>query len=159
MNKKVVNSITLVFFIGFVLFVGYFSSFVVGVPIKDLYAALIKPSFAPPGYLFGPIWTILYILMGISAFLIWQKRDEKDINPATAIFFIQLFLNYIWSIIFFGRSSYGFALIDLIALWLSIIATIVIFRRFSKASAYLLIPYLLWVSFAGVLNFFIWRLN
>jgi tryptophan-rich sensory protein len=151
--------LTLVFFIAFVLFVGYFSSFVVGVPIKDLYGALAKPSFAPPGYLFGPVWTVLYVLMGISAFLIWQKRDEKDINPATAIFFVQLFLNYVWSIIFFGRSSYGFALLDLILLWFAIIVTIAIFRRFSKVSAYLLIPYWLWVTFAGVLNFFVWKLN
>jgi tryptophan-rich sensory protein len=159
MNKKIGSALTLIFFIAFVLFVGYFSSIVVGVPIKDLYSVLNKPSFAPPAALFGPVWAVLYILMGISAFLIWQKKDEKDVNPATAIFFIQLFLNYIWTIIFFGRSSYGLALIDLVALWIAIVATIMIFRRFSKTAAILLIPYLFWVTFAGVLNFYIWKLN
>ena len=160
MNKKISDFLILLVIVAFVLGVGFLSSFFSGLSIvKDLYANLSKPSFAPPAWLFGPAWTILYILIGIAGFLVWKKKDEKNINPAVAIFFIQLFLNYIWSIIFFGKSSYGLALVDIVGLWVGILIMIISFYKISKPAAWILIPYLLWVSFAAILNYNILILN
>ncbi|MFA5087292.1 MAG: TspO/MBR family protein [Candidatus Paceibacterota bacterium] len=160
MSKKLSDFFTLLGFALFVLLVGFLSSWFSGMNIvKDIYFYLNKPSFAPPGWIFAPVWTILYIFIGISAFLVWKKKDEKNINPAIAVFFIQLFLNYIWSIIFFGRGNYGLAFFDIIALWIAITVMIVIFYKISKPAAWLLIPYWLWVTFASALNYFVWTLN
>lgn len=160
MNKKLSNFLTLAGFIVFVLFVGWLSSYFSGLnSIKTIYLDLQKPVFAPPAWIFGPAWTILYVLMAISAYLIWQKKEEKNINPSVAIFFSQLFLNYIWSIIFFGKGDFTLAFVDIIGLWILILAMIIIFSRISKAAAWLLVPYLLWVGFASVLNYNIIVLN
>ena len=124
------------------------------------YDMLYKPALNPPDWVFSPAWTILYILMGIAAFLVWKKRGEhKEIKTALAIFGIQLFLNIIWSIIFFTLHSPFWAFVDLIALWLAIVITIFYFYKISKPAAFLLIPYILWVTFAGYLNYSIWVLN
>ena len=147
------------------------------------YATLVKPAFNPPAWVFGPVWTALYALMGISLYLVW-KNDWKVRNHilegkrkawnylserlwtgswqrenAIAIFSVQLFLNILWSIVFFGLESPGSAFFVILALWFAILHTIVNFYRISKVSAYLLLPYILWVSFAAYLNFFIWILN
>ena len=128
--------------------------------IPAWYANLEKPKFAPPNWIFAPTWTILFALMGISAFLIWQQGvDRKDVKNALYIFTIQLILNVFWSIIFFGfRNPFG-AFIEIIFLWLAIFATILSFAKVSKPAAWLLTPYILWVSFAAYLNFSIWNLN
>lgn len=124
------------------------------------YAGLVKPVLNPPAWVFGPAWTTLYALMGIAAFLVWKNGwERKDIRIALGVFSLQLFLNAIWSIIFFGLQSPGWAFVDLVALWLSIIWTIVVFYKISKPAAYLFVPYILWVSFAGYLNYSIWTLN
>lgn len=128
--------------------------------IPTWYAMIAKPEFAPPNWLFGPVWTTLFALMGIAAFLVWKKGTErKDVKVALGIFVLQLVLNTLWSIIFFGLRSPGGAFIEIIFLWLAILWTIVAFHKISKAAAYLLIPYILWVSFAAYLNYAIWILN
>lgn len=147
------------------------------------YVLLTKPAFFPPNSIFGPVWSILYALMGISLFLVWKNNfavrndflsaHRKAWNPYSerfwvgdwqkvniiAVFCIQLFLNVLWSIIFFGMRNAGLAFFELIALWFSIIYLIANFYRVSKASAWFLAPYLLWVTFALYLNFSIWVLN
>ena len=147
------------------------------------YKALSKPSFNPPSWIFGPVWTILFILMGISLYLVWSKKwhvknelrykKKKAWNSLSQkflsgtwqkvnivlIFATQLVLNVLWSFIFFGAHNPGVAFFELLMLWFAILFTIVNFYRISKAAAYLLIPYILWVSFAGILNYFLWMLN
>lgn len=124
------------------------------------YASLIRPGFSPPNWIFGPVWTTLYALMGIAAFLVWRKGlPNKDVKVALGLFLGQLVLNSLWSIIFFGLQNPGAALVEIIFLWLAIVATIVAFARISKLAAWLLVPYILWVSFAAYLNYSIWLLN
>ena len=128
--------------------------------IPNWYAGLAKPALNPPAWVFGPAWTTLYALMGIAAFSIWRMGWEpKEVKMALGVFGIQLFLNAIWSIIFFGLQNPGWALVDIILLWLAIVWTIAVFYKISKPAAYLLVPYLLWVSFASYLNYSIWMLN
>ena len=128
--------------------------------IPTWYATLQKPSFSPPTWLFGPAWTILYALMGISLYLVWSN-GTKNANAKTAmkIFGIQLFLNFLWSFLFFGLKSPLYGLIEIILLWISIVVSILKFYKISKNAAYLLLPYILWVSFAMLLNFFVFVLN
>jgi len=123
------------------------------------YATLAKPLFNPPNWIFAPVWITLFLLMGISLWLVWQKEKKKNINTAFVFFSIQLVLNAMWSAFFFGMQNPLYALIDIALLWLAILATILSFWKISKPAAYLLVPYILWVSFAAVLNFYIWRLN
>lgn len=128
--------------------------------ISTWYSTLIKPVLNPPSWIFGPAWTTLYALMGISAFLIWKKGfEKKEVKKSLVIFALQLFLNTIWSPIFFGLQNPGLAYIVIVALWCSIIWTMIKFYRINRTATYLLIPYILWVSFASYLNFSIWMLN
>lgn len=128
--------------------------------VGNWYAGLVKPSLNPPAWVFGPVWTTLFALMGIAAFIIWKKGlDRKEVKIALGIFIGQLVLNTLWSIIFFGLHSPGGALIEIIFLWLAILATIILFAKISKAAAWLLAPYILWVSFAAYLNYMLWILN
>ena len=128
--------------------------------IKTWYVTLNKPSFNPPNWLFAPVWTILFLLMGISFFLILEKgTDKKARGDAFFVFIFQFILNVEWSILFFGLNFLFAAFIEIIILWVAILATIIKFYKVYKPAAYLLIPYFLWVTFASVLNFFIWRLN
>ena len=128
--------------------------------IGSWYEKLNQPSFSPPNWLFGPVWTVLYLMMGVSAYLIWQKGlDNKTVRIALVIFAIQLILNSFWSIIFFGMKNLSFALAEIVILWIFIVLTIIKFYPIDKKAAYLLIPYLLWVSFATFLNYSILRLN
>lgn len=128
--------------------------------IPSWYSTLNKPFFSPPSWLFGPAWTLLYFLMGISIYLIWKQNSKnKKVQVAQKFFFAQLFLNFIWSPLFFGLRSPLLGFIDIIALWFLIIITIYKFHPFSKWAAYLLIPYLLWVTFASTLNGAILFLN
>ncbi len=128
--------------------------------IPTWYASLAKPSFTPPGWLFGPVWVTLYTLMGISLYLIWQKGFKKNNNKvALYIFGVQFSLNTIWSIIFFGMRDIFGGLLVIAALWITILATIISFYRISRKAAWLLIPYIIWVSIAALLNFYVWQLN
>ena len=128
--------------------------------IATWYATLNKPSFAPPNWLFGPVWTLLYFLMGVSLYLVWQQgTKKKKVRAALMYFSIQLALNFIWPPIFFGLRSPALALLVIVAMWVMIVATIRRFYPLSRWAASLLVPYLLWVSFATVLNGFIVALN
>lgn len=141
-------------------FIGILGSVFTIQSIPTWYATLIRPSFSPPNWIFGPVWTILYLLMGIAAFLIWQKGlDRKDVKFALRIYSIQLILNFFWSLMFFRWHSIGGALIEILLLWIMIAANIFVFYKISKKAAYLLVPYILWVSFAALLNYSFWSLN
>jgi len=128
--------------------------------IPDWYANLNKPSFTPPNWLFGPVWTILYLLMALSAFIVWQKGlANPAVRIALTIYLLQLILNALWSVIFFGLKMPWLSFIEILLLLTAIGLTILSFARVSITAALLLVPYILWVSFAAVLNFFIWILN
>jgi len=128
--------------------------------IAGWYTSIIKPALNPPAWIFGPVWTTLFVLMGIAAFLVWKKGlARKDVKIALSIFLGQLILNTLWSIIFFGLHSPGGALVEIVFLWFAILATIIAFAKISKPAAWLFLPYILWVSFAMYLNYAIWALN
>lgn len=128
--------------------------------IPTWYATLAKPALNPPSWIFGPVWTTLYAMMGIAVFLVWQKgTHKKEVRNALGIFAIQLALNTAWSILFFGLHNPFLALIDIVLMWCAIAVTIRVFYKITKPAAYLLIPYILWVSFATYLNYSIWMLN
>lgn len=128
--------------------------------ILTWYVYLNKPFFSPPNYLFGPVWTLLYILMGISAYLVWRKHQfGKKSRTYWHVYATQLVLNTLWSIIFFGFQQPGFAFIEILVMWYFIVRTIQEGYKIDRWSAYLLYPYLLWVTFASVLNLSIWLLN
>ncbi len=128
--------------------------------IPTWYEYLIKPSFAPPNWIFGPVWTILYMLMGISLYLMWRMDwKKKKVKTTLNYFWVQLGLNFLWSISFFGFRSPTLGLVNIIALWIFIFLTMKHVYPLSKSAYYLLIPYILWVSFATLLNFAIVILN
>lgn len=123
----------------------------------ETFASINKPALAPPGWLFPVVWTILYILMGIASYLVLTSGKAND--TALTVYGIQLVFNFFWSIIFFNLELYLFAFIWLVLLWLLILRTTILFYQISKLAGYLMIPYLLWVTFAGYLNFSIYLLN
>ncbi len=124
------------------------------------YAAIQKPGFMPPSWVFGPVWTVLYLLMGVAAFLVWQRGlGSRIVRIALVWFVVQLALNASWTPVFFGLQRIDLALLVIVLLWAAIIVTIYYFFRVSRPAGMLLIPYLLWVSFATVLNASIWHLN
>lgn len=125
----------------------------------DWYAALHKPSWNPPPWVFGPAWTFLYITMAVAAWLVWREGGWKAQRRALGLFIVQWFLNALWTPLFFGAHLPGVAFGEIVLLWLAIAATLVAFWRVKKAAGLLLVPYLAWVSFAAALNFTIWRLN
>lgn len=129
--------------------------------VSTWYATLLRPELAPPNWLFGPVWTTLYALMGVALYLVWTNTSTTlgARRIAIKVFFVQLVLNVFWSFIFFGTQEIGWALVEIIALWLSILASIITFVRVSRPAAWLLIPYLLWVSFATYLNYMLWVFN
>jgi tryptophan-rich sensory protein len=128
--------------------------------ITTWYTTLNMPMLAPPNWVFGPVWTTLFFLMGIASYLVWRQGWEcKQVKLVLGIFALQLVLNIAWSLIFFGLHSPGWALVEIVLLWLAILATIISFAKLSKPAAWLLLPYLLWVSFATYLNYAIWTLN
>jgi translocator protein len=124
--------------------------------IPNWYAGLAKPSWMPPGWIFGPVWSVLYLSMAVAAWLVWRRGDA---TVPMVLFGIQLVLNAAWSWLFFGLHGPGAAFVDIVLLWLGIVATTVAFWRWSTLAGILLLPYLAWVSFAAMLNFAIWRMN
>jgi len=140
--------------------VGAVSGLFTASSVKTWFVTLNKPSFNPPSYVFAPVWTTLYIMMGVAFYLVWVSvTDKAQQHKAMTVYFIQLFLNFCWSFIFFYKQRPDLALIDIVFLWISIVATLVLFYRISKPAGWLLVPYLLWVSFASALNYAIWQLN
>ena len=162
MNKKPIKFriIPLIISIALPLLIGFLINMILP-NIKEIYEQLQKPVLAPPAYVFPIVWTILYILMGISSYKIYiLKYENIDSSSAMFVYYIQLLLNFLWSIIFFGLRLYGLAFIEVLVLIVFVIITI---KRFyckgGKSSAFLMIPYLIWILYAGILNFFIWMLN
>ena len=151
----------IIYCVAICLVVGYLSSITTQSSINTWYPTLIKPSFNPPNWLFAPVWTLLFIMMGIAAGMIWNHlENQKELVKKALLFFtVQLLLNALWSYLFFGLNNVLLALIEIILLWLVIYETFYIFKKIDKKAAYLFIPYLIWVGFAAVLNGSIYYLN
>lgn len=153
---KKINWIKLIIALILPQLAGLIGSLATAQAISTWYVSLNRPNFAPPNWLFAPVWILLFILMGIAFYLIWTKtvkKEEKKLQDrAIRLFLIQLVFNTLWSIIFFGQQLLFLAFLEIIMLWLLILLTILQFKKLNQLSAYLMIPYLLWVSFAGILN-------
>ncbi|MCX6813595.1 MAG: tryptophan-rich sensory protein [Candidatus Azambacteria bacterium] len=142
------------------LLAGAVGSFFTMPAVNSWYKEIAKPPFNPPNWIFGPVWTLLYILMGIALYLVWQSGvGAKKKKIAVSVFTAQLALNILWSVIFFGLKNFNFSFVELVALWGLILINLVLFSKIKKIAGWLLLPYLFWASFAAVLNFFIWQLN
>ena len=146
------NTIKFIISIFTPLIVGGLSGFFTTNSISGWYTTLQKPSFNPPNWIFGPVWTTLYLVMGISLYRIWRLPANSMRNRAIGVFFLQLILNFFWSLIFFRWQAIQFALAEIILMWLAIALMIHLFRKMDAPAAYMNIPYLLWVSFATALN-------
>lgn len=140
------------------LLVGALAGFLTNSDVKEFMATAKQPFFSTPGWVFPVVWTILYALMGFAAYVIENTSSPRK-NRALTIYYIQLFFNFVWSFIFFSVGNYLFAFVWIIILWLLIIATILEFKMIKNRAAYILIPYLIWVTFAAVLNFSVFLLN
>jgi benzodiazapine receptor len=125
----------------------------------EQYATLQQPDWAPPAWLFGPVWTVLYAAIAVSGWLVWRRAGWSGARTALSVFAAQLVLNALWTPLFFGAGLFGVAFVEIVLLWLSIVATIVLFAQHSRPAAALLVPYLAWVTFASALNLAIWLLN
>jgi len=125
----------------------------------QFYTKFIRPDWAPPPFIFGPVWTVLYALMGIAAWLVWRAEGFRAARVALTLFLLQLIPNAAWTWLFFARQQGGLAFWDILLLWVLIVATMVAFWRIRPVAGVLLVPYLLWVSFASVLNYAMWQLN
>lgn len=160
MNNRSRDLSLLAFFVIGCLLVGGISGFFTTGEVDTWYPSLVKPDWNPPSWLFGPVWTILYVLMGVAAFLIYREGlEKKEVKIALGIFSVQLGLNFLWSILFFNYKNLFASFVEIVVLWVAILATIISFYRISRPAALIMIPYLLWVSFATILNYTILVLN
>lgn len=155
---KLNNTLKLIIAVAISELAGIAGSFFTVSAIPDWYASLEKPALNPPAWIFGPVWVSLYFLMGISLWLIW-KSGAAEKKRAIWLFVVQLVLNAVWSPVFFGAHAIGSALIIIVLLWAAIVMNILIFSKISKIAAWLLVPYIVWVSFAAYLNYAFWILN
>ena len=154
------NAIKLILSIAIPLAVGFTSSFFTITGVGSWYQTIQLPSWNPPDWIFGPVWTTLYMMMGIAFYLIWKAnttRNQK--NYAILMFVLQLIFNFFWSFIFFNQHEPGWAFTEIVALWILILVTIFTFAKINNIAAWLLVPYISWVSFAAILNYTIWKLN
>lgn len=147
-------------FVAVSLAAGAIGSLATAQAIPTWYPTLAKPAWNPPSWVFGPVWTTLYVLMGAAAWLVWQRsRGLREVRVPMALFALQLVLNAAWSLIFFGLHALGAAFVEILLLWLAILATLLSFWRVRPLAGALLLPYLGWVSFASGLTYAVWRLN
>ena len=154
------NVIRFIISVAIPLLVGGIASFFTASSVKTWFQTLNKPWFNPPAWLFAPVWTLLYILMGIAFYLVWTKTADARIKRTAIIFyFAQLLLNFCWSFLFFYAQQPGWAFADIVTLWILIVGTMYWFSKAYKPAVWLLVPYMLWVSFASALNYAIWQLN
>jgi len=154
------NIVKAIIAIAIPLMVGATSGFFTVTGVESWYQTIQKPSWNPPNWIFGPVWTTLYVMMGIALFLVWKEDTSEELKKiALALFAVQLTLNFFWSFIFFNQQQPGWALVEIIAMWFFILLTIFAFAQVNKTAAWLLVPYISWVSFAAILNFTIWQLN
>jgi benzodiazapine receptor len=149
----------LVLLVAICLGIGALGGAVTASSVTTWYPTLAKPSFNPPSWVFGPVWTALYILMAVAAWRVWRAADRDTARGPLAVFALQLALNLGWSVAFFGLQKIGLAVLVIVALDLAVLSTAVLFRRIDAAAALLLVPYLAWIAFATALNIAIWRLN
>ena len=156
MNK----TLKLIIAIAIPVAVGAISGFFTTKGVDSWYLTIQKPSWNPPSWIFAPVWTSLYIMMGIALYLVWKSPASTSMKKiAISLFAIQLTLNFFWSFIFFDQQQLGWALAEILVLWVFIVATIFAFGQIDKTAAWLLVPYISWVSFATLLNYTIWKLN
>ncbi|MEO5563180.1 MAG: TspO/MBR family protein [Chitinophagaceae bacterium] len=154
------NAIKLIISIAIPLAVGALGSFFTTPEINGWYETIQKPGWNPPNYIFGPVWIFLYVLMGIALYIVWKSPADDSLKRRAWFLFVeQLIFNFAWSFIFFNQHNITGALADILVLWVFILLTIFAFARVSKLAAWLLVPYISWVTFAGVLNYSIWVLN
>lgn len=152
-------ALALLFFIFLSFGAAFLGSALTADSVRTWYVGLRKPSLTPPSWVFGPVWSLLYLLMAISAWLVWRGAGFSGARPAFALFFMQLAFNVLWSAIFFGLHRPGVALAEIVVLEIAIIATAVQFSYFSRTAFWLMVPYIVWVAFATFLNLRIWQLN
>jgi len=154
------NVVKLILSVALPLAVGASGSYFTIPEINNWYQTIQKPSWNPPNWIFGPVWTTLYALMGIALYLVWKSRNSNGVKSfAISFFMIQLGLNFFWSVIFFNKHQAGLAFAEIILLWIFILFTIFSFSRVNNTASWLLVPYISWVSFAMILNYTIWQLN
>lgn len=146
------NAVKLIVSVGLPLLLGAIAGMFTAKAVPEWYVTLNQPAFNPPNWIFGPVWTTLYILMGISLFLVWRLPSGPERNAAMIVFFVQLLLNFGWSFIFFYYKMIGLAFIEIILMWIAIVVMLILFYRIKPIAMWLNVPYLLWVSFASVLN-------
>lgn len=151
--------LALALFVGICLAIGALGGAVTSSSVTEWYPTLSKPSFNPPNWVFGPVWTTLYVMMGIAAWRVWRAADRDTSRGPLAVFALQLAVNLGWSIAFFGLRDPGLAVVVILVLDLLVLATALMFRRIDGLAALLLVPYLAWIAFATVLNVAVWRLN
>ncbi|HSJ65295.1 MAG TPA: TspO/MBR family protein [Gemmatimonadaceae bacterium] len=137
----------------------FLTAAIASIPSTAAYLALDLPPWAPPSSVFGPVWTVLYVLMGIAAWLVWGERHHAPVGTALGLFIAQLVLNALWTWIFFGYGAFGLAAIEIVVLWVVLLATTIQFWRIRPAAGALLVPYLVWVAYAGALTMAIWASN
>jgi benzodiazapine receptor len=159
MTKRVPRWLTAIAFVGICFLASGIGQLFTGGEPDGWYSGLRKPDFTPPGWVFGPVWTLLYILMGMAAWFVWLRRGNRAVSVALVLFAIQLALNAAWPGLFFGLQSPRIAFAEIVVLWVAIVLTLSSFFGVSKLSGWLMVPYLAWVTFAAVLNLAIWRLN
>jgi translocator protein len=159
-EKRMRKALGILVFVVICELAGVIGSVATAPSIPGWFAGLAKPAFNPPNWVFAPVWTILYALMGLAAYLVYEKGPrESKVRRALVVFVLQLVLNVLWSVVFFGAHQILGAVLVIAILWVLILVTILLFSRISKAAAYLLVPYILWVSFAAVLNISLYVLN
>lgn len=157
MNK--INIKKLIVSISIPLLAGFLGSFFTSSAVNDWYLVINKPTWNPPSWVFAPVWTTLFIMMGLALYLVWNSKKSKSVRSALNIFAVQMVLNILWSVFFFGLGNFWLAFAEIVVLWFMILFTIISFSKINKIAGWLLIPYIAWVSFASYLNFVIASLN
>ncbi|MBN1459566.1 MAG: tryptophan-rich sensory protein [Armatimonadetes bacterium] len=158
-DQDLAGPMGLLLWVGLSFLAAYVGSVFTSLSVNDWYLTLEKPSWTPPGKVFGPVWSTIYLLMGVAAWLVWRRRGHAGAGLPLSLFLLQLALNAAWSALFFGLRLPGLAFAEIVVLWVLILATAVSFWRVVPVAGVLFVPYLLWVLFAAALNFSIWRLN
>jgi translocator protein len=158
-RSRLADVVALALFVGLCLGIGALGASVTATSVRTWYAALAKPSFTPPDWVFGPVWTALYLMMATAAWRVWRAADRDTTRGPLTLFALQLALNLGWSVVFFGLHKIGAAVATIFVLDVGVIVTTLAFRTVDRAAALLMLPYLAWAGFATVLNIAIWRLN
>ena len=158
-RSRLVDIVALVLFVALCLGIGALGASVTATSVDTWYAGLVKPSFNPPDEVFGPVWTVLYVLMGVAAWRVWRSADRDTTRGPLTLFALQLAINLGWSVVFFGLHKIAAAVATIVVLDIAVLVTALAFRTVDRMAALLMAPYLAWVAFATVLNVAIWRLN